>query len=116
MSASKRFRLYCAPSKQSAFTAVARSKMNLPRDAASKSSTAPILSQRVTVVVAVHREALAARLAVVPALAIRQGLRTREPMLAEKEQEVELAFHLELALHLVDPQEMLSARRLQQIR
>src|SRR5262249_1178896 len=73
-------------------------------------------TEDVAVVVAIHREALATRLAVVAPLPVGQRLRTGEVVLAEEEQQIELALHLELALPLVDAQQMTSARRLEQVR
>src|SRR5581483_1246471 len=72
--------------------------------------------ERVTVVVLVDRETLAADLAVVALLAVGERVRALEAVLTEEEEEIELALHVELALHLVDTEQMLPARGLEQVR
>src|SRR5262249_4505419 len=57
----------------------------------------------------------AAELAILPSFAIRQRLRARERMFAKEHEKIDLALHFELALHLVDLEEELPPRGVEQV-
>src|SRR5262249_20530768 len=71
--------------------------------------------ESITFDMSIERNAFAAELPIVPSLAIRQRLRARERMFAKEHEKIDLALHFELALHLVDLEEELPPRGVEQV-